>query len=120
MNTLDYKEQLETLGYALIPNLISVGQCEHFKALLESYYKYYSPLYDGAYSPQLKEVANKSGEKVVFNLHNKHLSWFTLFEHPEILALLDSVLKEGSYGNAEPYYLNNISARFQSSGVSIS
>lgn len=111
MNTSEYIQRLETLGYALIPNLISADQCENFKSLLESDYMHYSSLYGGAYMPQLGGLANKSGEKVVFNLHNKHISWFALFEHPVILSILDSVLKDGSYGNAEPYYLNNISAR---------
>lgn len=111
MNTSVYKNQLDTLGYTLIPNLISEDQCEHFKDLLERDYRNYSPLYKGNSRQKTNELANKSGEKVVFNLHNKNTSWFTLFEHPGILALLDSALKEGSYNNAEPYYLNNISAR---------
>lgn len=111
MNTLNYKQQLETLGYAVIPGLISENRCEYYKNLLESDYECYSHLYEAAYSSKINELSNKVGEKVVFNLHNKNSSWFDLFEHPEIIALLDTVLKEGSYCNAEPYYLNNISAR---------
>jgi ectoine hydroxylase-related dioxygenase (phytanoyl-CoA dioxygenase family) len=111
MNTLDYKDQLDTLGYAYIPELITPEQCEHYKELLEQDYKKYSSFYDGYFSPQANELANKSGEMVVFNMHNKDLSWFTLFEHPVVLSLLDATLKEGSHKDSEPYYLNNISAR---------
>lgn len=111
MDILGYKKNIETLGYAILPDLISEERCCHFKNLLESDYKKYSPSYDGNSGVKPFELSDKSGEKVVYNLHNKHLSWFELFEHPEILKLLDSLLKEGSYKNAEPYYLNNISAR---------
>ena len=104
-------KQLENDGFLLIPNLISEAQCENYKALLEAYYIKYSNLYVGATSTLSDGLANKLGEKVVFNLHNKDLSWFKLFEHPQVLGLLDSMLKEGSYKNEEPYYLNNISAR---------
>ena len=34
-----------------------------------------------------------------------------LIFHPKIISLLDSILKEGSYNNSEPYYMNNNSAR---------
>jgi ectoine hydroxylase-related dioxygenase (phytanoyl-CoA dioxygenase family) len=108
------KSQLEELkenGYTLVPNLISDEECERFKGLLEEDHKRYSNFYEGASAAPEGALANKSGEKVVFNLHNRDLSWFKLFEKPEILLLLDNVLKKGSYNNDEPYYLNNISAR---------
>ena len=111
MTALDYKNKLDAYGYVHIPDLITPEQCDHYKELLEENHKKYSPLYEGNFSPKATELANKSGEKVVFNLHNKDMSWFTLFEHPIILSLLNSALKEGSYKDSEPYYLNNISAR---------
>lgn len=111
MTALDYKNKLDAYGYVHIPDLITPEQCDHYKELLEENHKKYSPLYEGNFSPKANELANKSGEKVVFNLHNKDMSWFILFEHPIILSLLDLALKEGSYKDSEPYYLNNISAR---------
>lgn len=110
MNTSKLIENLRTDGYALLPDLITPEECDAYKQLLEKDYEAYAELYEGASSKE-GDLANKSGEKVVFNLHNKHLSWYKLFEHPEILLLLDDLLKEGSYKNDEPYYLNNISAR---------
>jgi ectoine hydroxylase-related dioxygenase (phytanoyl-CoA dioxygenase family) len=111
MNNTDYKNLLDTSGFVVIPNLISASECDLYKVLLEADYENYAKLYQGAASVPLGDLANKSGEKVVFNLHNKHLSWFKLFQHPQILLLLDHLLKAGSYNNVEPYYLNNISAR---------
>jgi len=111
MKKLTYKEQLSEKGYAFLPNLIPGYECERYKMLLERDYVRYSELYVGANTFQSTELSNKSGEKVVFNMHNKDISWFSLFENAEIAALADDVLKEGIYGNAEPYYLNNISAR---------
>ncbi len=111
MTNINYKQQLETDGFVLLPNLISDTECCRYKALLENDYKKYVNLYEDAESLPLGSLANKSGEKVVFNLHNKDISWFRLFNHPEILKILDVLLKQGSYNNAEPYYLNNISAR---------
>lgn len=111
MNIEGQKRSLDELGFVFVPNLISELECEAYKSLLELNYNQYSHLYAGAKAAAHGELANKSGEKVVFNLHNKDLSWFKLFEHPSILPLLDYLLRSGSYNNAEPYYLNNISAR---------
>ncbi len=97
-------------GYTLIPNLVSDSECEHYKKLLEVDYLKFHPFYCGA-SINKGELSNKSSEKVVFNLHNKDLSWFKLFGHSDVLSVLDVLLKEGSYKNQEPYYLYNISAR---------
>lgn len=107
----DYINEIKVNGFTLVPSLISDEECNFFKSLLEADYKRYSHLYEGASTAPNGSLANKSGEKVVFNLHNKNISWFKLFEHSEILCLLDDILKEGSYENNEPYYLNNISAR---------
>ena len=110
MSDSKYIDQINIDGYAVIPNLISANECDLYKKLLEKDYSDYAGLYCDSNSLN-GDQANKIGEKVVFNLHNKHLSWFKLFEHPEILSVLDVLLKEGAYNGDEPYYLNNISAR---------
>jgi len=110
MSNSRFVEKIHSDGYVVIPNLISPIECESYKELLEENYRDYADLYCGS-SIVEGEQANKSGEKVVFNLHNKHLSWYGLFEHPEIISVLDVLLKEGTYNGNEPYYLNNISAR---------
>lgn len=97
-------------GFVLLTDLITVEECEHYKSLLEADYLKYSPKYANLSVPTTA-LANKSGEKVVYNLHNKDMSWHRLFEHTDVLGLLDIVLQEGSYRQEEPYYLNNISAR---------
>jgi ectoine hydroxylase-related dioxygenase (phytanoyl-CoA dioxygenase family) len=106
----NYVNQIKKKGFVLIPNLLSKEICEKYKKLLENYYKKYSSKYVNSKSKN-GTLSDKSLEKVVFNLHNKDLSWFELFENSIILRILDVILKEGSYKNSEPYYLNNISAR---------
>ncbi|MCC4832688.1 phytanoyl-CoA dioxygenase family protein [Shewanella sp. 10N.7] len=110
-----YIDSFQKDGYVILPNMISEQQCAHFRSLLEKDYLNYSDLYANATSSK-GELSDKSTEKVVFNLHNKSLDWFSLFEHETVLSILDVVLKEGSYNNAEPYYLNNISARSPAQG----
>ena len=43
---------------------------------------------------KLVVLADKSLEKVVYNLHNKNLSWFKLFEHKTVLKILDKFSKK--------------------------
>ena len=105
----NYIDQIIKKGYAIIPNVISDKECEKYKKLLEKSYNKYSDKYIP--SNKLSSLAEKLLEKVVYNLHNKNLSWFKLFQHKSVLNILDIILKEGSYKNNEPYYLNNISAR---------
>jgi hypothetical protein len=112
MNDFDKKmERLQSDGFLLLPSLISPPECEHYKAMLEKDYLRYAPLYHGSQNAETGSLANKSGEKVVYNLHNKSLEWFKIFQHEQVLPFLDGLLKEGSYRHSEPYYLNNISAR---------
>lgn len=108
---MNIKQQFDELGYMVIPNLISEDECEQYKNLLENDYQKYSSKYANNISNTAHGLDNKSSEKVVFNLHNKDLSWFKLFENKNILEVLDILLTEGSYKNAEPYYLYNNSAR---------
>lgn len=96
-------------GYVVLPNMISSNFCEKLKIILNKDYEKYSKKYFK--STKTSKLADKSSEKVVFNLHNKNLIWFKLFENKKILKILDKILKQGSFKDSEPYYLNNISAR---------
>jgi ectoine hydroxylase-related dioxygenase (phytanoyl-CoA dioxygenase family) len=103
--------QIKKNGYIKIDNLISKKLCKKLVILLEDDYSKYSKNYARPGKIKKNHLADKSKEKVVFNLHNKNLIWFKLFGHPLIINILDILLKKGSYNNNEPYYLNNISAR---------
>ncbi len=111
INVEEHLAKIHTYGYTMLPSLISRSDCEGFKVMLEEDYDKYAPHYANDREFQAGSLANKIGEKVVYNLHNKNLEWFKLFEHEAVLPLLDGLLKEGSYRGSEPYYLNNISAR---------
>jgi len=108
---MDLIKQFNELGYFVIPNLIESHIADKFKNKLENDYLKYSPKYAGYGKESAHGLNNKTLEKVVFNQHNKDLSWHKLIFHPRIISLLDIILKEGSYKNSEPYYMNNNSAR---------
>ena len=111
INVEEHLKELEENGFTLIPNLIESLECEKYKQLLEVDYQKYSPYYRDLETLSPTALANKNSEKVIYNLHNKNILWYKLFAHKKILSILDILLKKGSYGNEEPYYLNNISAR---------
>lgn len=108
---MDIKKHFDEIGYLVIPNLLSEEECTHYKSLLERDVKQYTPHYATTNAANDHGLANKSAEKVVFNLHNKDLSWFKLFEHPEITKILEVILVNGSYMNSHPYYMYTNSAR---------
>jgi len=108
---MKYLEKIDISGYLFLPNLISSGECDRYKSLLEKNYSDYSDKYASNHEIASHGLEDKSKEKVVYNLHNKDLSWYKLFEHPDVLTVLDYLFVDGSYKNSEPYYLNNISAR---------
>ena len=103
--------QVKQKGFAVIPDVISKKDCKIFCSQLNDDYKKYSKFYASPGKVKKKSMQAKSLEKTVFNLHNKNTNWFKLFQHPVVIKILDILLKEGSYKNNEPYYLNNISAR---------
>jgi ectoine hydroxylase-related dioxygenase (phytanoyl-CoA dioxygenase family) len=113
-NKIDkYIKKIRKDGYAIIPNLVSKKQSEMLKTFLNKDYQKYKNKY---FIKKYKNLADKQTEKVVFNLHNKNLIWFKLFENKKVISILNVLLKEGSYKNSEPYYLNNISARCPMNG----
>ena len=108
---MDYRKEIEEKGFLVLPDLISNHDCDHYKSILESNYEIYAPNYAKNSASGAHGLDNKSMEKTVYNLHNKDLSFYKLFEHPEVLKILDFMLLEGSYKDAEPYYLYNNCAR---------
>ena len=111
INNMDYRKEIEEKGFLVLPDLISNQDCDHYKSILESNYEIYAPNYAKNSASGAHGLDNKSMEKTVYNLHNKDLSFYKLFEHPEVLKILDFMLLEGSYKDAEPYYLYNNCAR---------
>ena len=108
---MDLRSEIEREGYVVLPGLITEERCEQFREILEQNYEAYSPAYAGNTAASGHGLDDKSYEKVVYNLHNKDIAFFELFEHPEVLTVLNFMLTEGSYKNSEPYYLYNNCAR---------
>ncbi len=108
---MGFREQIEEKGYVILPDMLTEKACNNYKGLLNDNYEFYAPKYSGNTEATGHGLEDKSLEKVVYNLHNKDLSFFELFEHQEVLKILDFMLLEGSYKDAEPYYLYNNCAR---------
>lgn len=104
-------QQIKDDGYAVINGVLSSQECDTYKEYLNQDVERYMPLHANAKAAAPNGLHNLSGEKVLFNLHNKRLEYYNLLAHPTVLNVLDVILKEGSYLNNEPYYLYNNSAR---------
>lgn len=104
-------QEIKTNGYTLLKDIFSKDECEHLKSLLEADAEKYSPHYAGAQKGTAHGLQDKSGEKVVFNLHNKHRDYMKVFSQPDVLATVGAMLQDGSYKNSEAFHLLNISAR---------
>ena len=98
-----------TKGYVLLKGVIEKETCIEFVDYLEKIYsvehqKYAANLIGGS-------LANKSLEKVVYNLHNKPGKWMQLLDHDIVHQIIGPLLQKGSYKDSEPFYLYNSSAR---------
>ena len=105
------QKSLEKDGFVVLESILSSEECLNYKNLLEQHYSDFSNLYFQSDQEKSHSLANKSTEKVVYNLHNKDLAWLYLFDHPEILPIISIPLQKGSYQDKEPFYLYNNSAR---------
>jgi ectoine hydroxylase-related dioxygenase (phytanoyl-CoA dioxygenase family) len=114
------KEHIDNIkknGYTILKDVITAEECDHYKGLLEATFEKYSPKYYTDQSKSSHSLQSKINEKVVYNLHNKDMDWYKLFENENVASILDVMLKEGSYKNQEPYHLLNISARTPLNGT---
>ena len=109
-NNAEYTKKIEKDGYLILREYLSKKKCTFYKKKLEAHHNKFAKNYANR-EVSKNSLANKTSEKVVFNLHNKDLAWFKLFEDKKILNIISPLLKKGSYLNNEPFYLNNISAR---------
>lgn len=104
------RSSFEVNGFVVVENVFSKKICQRTVSICESIYSEYADNYANA-NAESQSLADKSAEKVIYNLHNKSDIFWTFFEHPIIKEAGDFLLKTGSYQDSEPYYLNNISAR---------
>lgn len=110
MDMTEHIKSIEKNGYTVIENVLTEQECEHFVDLLESDYVNHADSYANSNSTS-HGLNDKGKEKVVFNMHNKHIDYFNLFDHKKVFPIINTVLKQGSYNNSEQVNLLNISAR---------
>ncbi len=108
--------EIHSKGYSLQVDVLSESECEFYKQLLERDYAKWSPYYANS-SSMTHGLNDKSHEKVVYNLHNKDVSYFDLFDHPRVFPIVESVLQLGSYQESEAVNLLNTSARCPQEGA---
>ena len=108
---MELKKKFKERGFLILEDLLSPEECEFYKDILERDFELYSPRYANPGNKNIDELSSKFKEKVVYNLHNKSINWFKLFEHSKVIEILKEILSEGSYNNSEPFYLYNNSAR---------
>lgn len=110
MNISDHEKNIEKDGYTIIENVLTEEECNKFVSLLNEDCDKYSSRYAGT-SVTSHGLNDKGKEKVVYNMHNKDIAYFDIFDHPKVLPIVKSVLQKGSYQNSEQVNLLNISAR---------
>lgn len=109
MNNQQIIEKLTQDGFVLLRNILTKKECLDYVASLERIYNKQHKLY--ANTSTSSTLADKSSEKVVYNLHNKEGHWMQLLDHDIVHQIIGPLLKQGSYKNSEPFYLYNSSAR---------
>lgn len=105
-------------GYVLLENILSKAECEMYKHMLNRDYEKYSALYAGS-SITDHNLNDKSGEKIVYNLHNKDIRYLDLCCHPSVLSVVKEVLQEGSYRNSGQFNLLCFDARDPDSNAEV-
>lgn len=105
-----YVESILDKGYALIPDVLSEEECDLYRNMLEGDFEQFAARYQGSTATR-HGLNDKSYEKVVYNMHNKDIRYYDLFDHPDVLPIVNKLLKMGSYQSSEPVNLLNISAR---------
>lgn len=101
---------LDVNGFVVVDDVFTEEICKRAVDICETVYSENAKSYANI-NVESNHLADKSTEKVVYNLHNKSDIFWRFFEHPIIKEAGDYLLKSGSYLGSEPYYLNNISAR---------
>ena len=92
-NNAAYTNKIEKDGYLILRKYLSKKKCDYFKKKLEAHYTKFSKKYANKKISK-NSLANKTKEKVVFNLHNKDSAWFKLFEDKKILNIISPLLKK--------------------------
>ena len=89
-------------GFAVIPEILSAEEVQRYTNLSNS-------LSNFIISKEHKKEKNFHGSsddiRVIANLQNKSFDYWDLIAHPVVITIADSLLKEGSYEDSEPYQL---------------
>ena|SRR3990167_456252 len=104
-------KQIEQEGYVVVGNLLDQNKCQHYKNHLNSSHDHFYSRYATVKQQSTHGLNNKSQEKVVFNLHNKHIDFMRLINHSFTMPIIGALLQKGSYNDSEPYIYTGSSGR---------
>lgn len=104
-------KQIEQEGYVVVENLLDQNKCQHYKNQLNSSHDHFYSRYATVKQQSTHGLNNKSQEKVVFNLHNKHIDFMRLINHSFTMPIIGALLQKGSYNDSEPYIYTGSSGR---------
>lgn len=90
---MELQKKFNKRGFLILEDLLSSEECEFYKDILERDFELYSPRYANSGAKNIDELSSKFKEKVVYNLHNKSINWFKLFEHSKVIEILKEILK---------------------------
>jgi ectoine hydroxylase-related dioxygenase (phytanoyl-CoA dioxygenase family) len=110
-NIYNHQKEIKEKGYTVVSDILTQTELEHYRNLLERDCEIYTRDFAKDENQSAHGLNDKSLEKVVYNVHNKDLSWHKLFNEKTIIEIIEPFLKEGSYKNSEPFYMYNNSAR---------
>lgn len=110
MKTSEMIESIKQYGYVVLEDVLSEQACESYKSLLNRDHEKYASMYANSNATD-HGLNNKDREKIVYNLHNKDISYFNLCDHPKVFPIIKNMLQEGSYQNSQPVNLLGFDAR---------
>jgi len=109
MNKDEIIKNLSENGFVILRSVLPQSECSNYVSTLEKIYENEHHMYANANTESV--LANKSNEKVVYNLHNKEGDWMRILDHSIVHEIIGPLLRQGSYRDSEPFYLYNSSAR---------
>ncbi|EKD55415.1 MAG: hypothetical protein ACD_60C00009G0008 [uncultured bacterium] len=104
-------KQIEKEGFVVVEDLLDNKTCQEFKNLLNRFYDDLHPHYATTKKKSLHGLNDKAQEKIVFNLHNKHINFMRLINHSVTMPVIGAILQKGSYNDNEPYIYTGSSGR---------
>lgn len=108
-------KNLSTLGYCILPEVLSYKECDALKIKLDHLHQKYSSLH--ASNVRKPSHGSQTGDKVLYNLQNKDKVFLKFLDRGLPYKLVKGALQTGSYQNSEQVTLRQAVARSPVKGI---